>query len=48
MYEYDHEAPRDRSWFWKLGLLVTTVLAGIVFLIDLIPVVIPAIEPVIT
>ncbi len=27
MYEYDQNLPRDRSPFWKRGLVVTTYLA---------------------
>jgi hypothetical protein len=44
MYEYDRDLPRDRAWYWKRGLLVTTFLAGALFVADLVPL----IQPVIT
>ncbi len=44
MYEYDESAPRDRSRFWKRGLVVATLVAGGIVIADLIPMV----EPLVT
>ena len=44
MYEYDQDSPRDRSRFWKLGLLVATFVATSMLVVDVIPVIQPITE----